>query len=44
MSEEEKKLMGACTRELYAFLKDLYTKQRERESKRQREGPVMGTT
>lgn len=31
MSEEEKKLMGACTRELYAFLKDLYTNQRERE-------------
>lgn len=37
MSEEEKKLMGACTRELYAFLKDLYTKQRERERARDRE-------
>lgn len=36
MSEEEKKLMGACTRELYAFLKDLYTKQREREQEIER--------
>lgn len=36
MSEEEKKLLDACTRELQAFLRSIYKTEREREQEIER--------